>query len=86
MTSAAMYMVLGEDWSGFVATIKQCLLELGANLTDTSFSILSTDVSFFAVCGLAARFDVKEFASDTCIVPVTNSAQTLGLSCIVERI
>jgi glycine cleavage system transcriptional repressor len=63
MTSTAIVTVLGEDRPGLVAAITRCLWELGANLTDTSFSVLGAGADFSAVCELPTGLGVEEVAA-----------------------
>ncbi len=60
MTTTAIVTVLGPDKTGLVSAITGALWELGANLTDTSFSVLGSGADFSAICELPASLDVRE--------------------------
>ena len=60
MTTTAIVTVLCPDKTGLVSAITGALWELGANLMDTSFSVLGGGADFSAVCELPASLDVDE--------------------------
>jgi glycine cleavage system transcriptional repressor len=60
MTTTAIVTVLCPDKTGLVSTITAALWELGANLMDTSFSVLGGGADFSAVCELPDSLGVSE--------------------------
>jgi glycine cleavage system transcriptional repressor len=60
MTSIAIVTVLCPDKTGLVSAITAALWEMGANLTDTSFSVLGGGADFSAVCELSSDLDTAE--------------------------
>lgn len=62
MTTTAIVTVLCPDKTGLVSTITAALWELGANLMDTSFSVLGGGADFSAVCELPDSLEVSEVA------------------------
>ena len=60
MTSIAIVTVLCPDKTGLVSAITAALWEMGANLTDTSFSVLGGGADFSAVCELASDLEIAE--------------------------
>ena len=60
MTTTAIVTVLCPDKTGLVSAITGTLWELGANLMDTSFSVLGGGADFSAICELPPSLDVTE--------------------------
>lgn len=60
MTTTAIVTVLCPDKTGLVSAITGALWELGANLMDTSFSVLGGGADFSAVCELPDSLEVSE--------------------------
>jgi glycine cleavage system transcriptional repressor len=60
MTTTAIVTVLCPDKTGLVSAITGALWELGANLMDTSFSVLGGGADFSAVCELPPSLEVSE--------------------------
>lgn len=60
MTSTAIVTVLCPDKTGLVSAITAALWEMGANLTDTSFSVLGGGADFSAVCELPTGLEIAE--------------------------
>lgn len=60
MSSTAIVTVLCPDRTGLVAAITAALSEMGANLADTSFSVLGGGADFSCICELPAGLDIAE--------------------------
>ena len=60
MMTTAIVTVLCPDKTGLVSAITATLWEMGANLTDTSFSVLGGGADFSAVCELPADLQIDE--------------------------
>ena len=60
MMTTAIVTVLCPDKTGLVSAITATLWEMGANLTDTSFSVLGGGADFSAVCELPADLEIDE--------------------------
>lgn len=60
MSTTAIVTVLCPDKTGLVSAITAALWEMGANLTDTSFSVLGGGADFSAVCELPSGLELAE--------------------------
>ena len=60
MMTTAIVTVLCPDKTGLVSAITATLWEMGANLTDTSFSVLGGGADFSAVCELPVDLQIDD--------------------------
>lgn len=58
--TTAIVTVLCPDKTGLVSAITAVLWEMGANLTDTSFSVLGGGADFSAICELPSDVQIAE--------------------------
>lgn len=75
MTSTAIVTVLGPDRNGLVAAITGAVWELGANLADTSFSVLGGGADFSAICELPDGLDSAEVERALASLPDLSGAE-----------
>ena len=55
MTTHQVFVTInGTDQVGLIATVSACLFDLGANLGDTSYTVLGAGFDFSAVCDMPA--------------------------------
>lgn len=60
MPSTSIVTVLCPDKTGLVAAITATLSEMGANLADTSFSVLGGGADFSCICEMPAGLEIGE--------------------------
>jgi glycine cleavage system transcriptional repressor len=74
MTHTVLISVLGSDHLGLVAALTGRLYDMGANLGDTSFSVLGTGFEFTSVVELPADVSADQVADDLAGVPLLRGA------------
>lgn len=75
MTTTAIVTVLCPDKTGLVSAITAALWEMGANLTDTSFSVLGGGADFSAICELPADLEIGDLQRALESLPVLADAE-----------
>ena len=75
MTSTAIVTVLCPDRAGLVAAVTGALWEMGANLADTSFSVLGGGADFSAICELSDGDDVDSVRRALSALPELEGAE-----------
>lgn len=77
--SHVLLTVFCPDRTGLVATIAGRLFEIGANLGDTSFSVLGTAAEFTAICKIPPYIAAEQLREDLSAMPELAGA-TVGVS------
>lgn len=75
MPSTAIVTVLCPDRNGLVAAITATLWEMGANLGDTTFSVLGGGADFSAICELADEPGIAEIEHALAALPELDGAE-----------
>lgn len=75
MTSTAIVTVLCPDSNGLVAAITATLWEMGANLADTTFSVLGGGAEFSAICELPHGPELDLLERTLALLPELDGAE-----------
>lgn len=75
MPSTSIVTVLCPDKTGLVAAITATLSEMGANLADTSFSVLGGGADFSCICEMPAGLEIREIDAALTALPELAGAE-----------
>ena len=73
--SPLLISIFCPDRTGLVAAITGRLFEIGANLGDTSFSMLGAGAEFNSICELPDELDPAEIEADLSALPLLQGAR-----------
>lgn len=73
--STVLISIFCPDRTGLVAAITGCLFDIGANLGDTSFSMLGAGAEFTSVCELPDDVAASEAEAELTALPELHRAQ-----------
>lgn len=75
--TTAMISIIASDKVGLIAAISGRLFDLGANLSDTTFSILGGGAEFSAVCEFQDAIDLATIESELADLDELNGAEII---------
>lgn len=69
MSLTALVFIIGPDNVGVVSSISSRLFDLGANIGDTSFAVLSGGAEFTAICEFSTEMDLETLNTELKALP-----------------